>query len=168
MSSFEKARRYQEVQQRIESTLADEPNPITVMATVAAILKESFDHFYWVGFLLVEKTEMALGPFQGPPACLRLPLNSTGVCGACYRSATTILVPDVASFKGRVGCDVVSKSEIAVPIIFDNQVRAVLDIDCTELRGVDDADQAGLEQISRFIASRIARISQLTDSTEMK
>ena len=158
MPRVEKEQRYKEVQERIESTLASEQNPITVMATVASILKESFGSFYWVGFLLVEQTEMVLGPFQGPPACLRLPLDSVGVCGTCYRTATTILVPDVDAFKGRVGCDVVSKAEIAVPIVSNNRVAAVLDIDCTELRGVDEVDQAGLEQVSQFVASRIAPI----------
>src|SRR6185369_3462617 len=98
MTRSDKVERYRDVQERIENTLAAERNPITVMATVAAILKESFTHFYWVGFLLVEETEMALGPFQGPPACLRLPLNSVGVCGTCYRTASTVLVPDVAAF----------------------------------------------------------------------
>ena len=158
MSRTEKAQRYREIQQSIETTLAGEENPITVMATVASILKESFAHFYWVGFLLVEETEMVLGPFQGPPACLRLPLNSAGVCGTCYRTATTILVPDVAAFQGRVACDVVSKAEIAVPIVSDRRVAAILDIDSTEVRGVDGVDQAELEQISRFVGSRIGPI----------
>src|SRR4051812_15249262 len=107
MTQAEKAQKYSEARQLIETMLAAERNSITIMATVAAILKETFAHFYWVGFLSVEDADMALGPFQGPPACLRLPLNSTGVCGTCYRTATTVLVPDVTAFKGRVGCDVV-------------------------------------------------------------
>jgi GAF domain-containing protein len=155
MTKTEKTARYVEVRQRIDSMLADERNPVTVMGTVAAILKESFPHFYWVGFLLVEKSEMALGPFQGPPACLRLPLDSAGVCGTCYRSKKTVLVPDVAAFQGRVGCDIVSKAEIAVPIILQDRVQAVLDIDSTELSGLDEVDQVRLEQLCGFVASRI-------------
>jgi L-methionine (R)-S-oxide reductase len=135
-----KTQRYSEARKRIESTLADDRRPITVMAAVAAILKETFSHFYWVGFLLVEDSEMAVGPFQGPPSCLRLPLNSTGVCGTCYRTARTILVPDVATFQGRIACHVTAKSEIAVPIIVSERVVAVLDVDCTELSGVDKVD----------------------------
>ena len=147
---------YAMARQKIESTLAGERNPITVMATVAAILKETFAHFHWVGFLLVEENEMAIGPFQGPPACLRLPLNSTGVCGMCYRTARTVLVPDVAAFQGRVGCDAVSKSEIAVPIIAGGRVVAVLDIDCIELGGVDEIDRRELEAVGSFVASRLS------------
>jgi L-methionine (R)-S-oxide reductase len=155
MTGTDKAQEYADIRQRIETTLADERNPITVMATVAAILKEAVAHFYWVGFLLVENTDMVLGPFQGPPACLRLPLNSTGVCGTCYRTARTVLVPDVAAFKGHVGCDVVSKSEIAVPVIVSGSVAAVLDIDSTELCGMDEMDQTELEQVALFVASRL-------------
>jgi len=158
LTSIEKNRRYTEVQGRIHATLADERNPITVMAVIASILKECFPHFYWVGFLLVEQNEMALGPFQGPPACLRLPLNSTGVCGTCYQSRQPVLVPDVASFQGRVGCDIVSKAEIALPIILDNRVEALLDIDSVELAGLDEVDQARLEEICRFVATRTTRL----------
>src|SRR5437762_2730406 len=140
MTRAEKAEKYSQAQLRIKSTLEDEQNPVTVMATVVAILKESFAHFYWVGFLLVEEKEMALGPFQGPPACLRLPLNSAGVCGTCYRTAQPVLVPEVAAFQGRIGCDVVSKSEIAVPVVINGRVVAILDIDSDELRGIDDTD----------------------------
>jgi L-methionine (R)-S-oxide reductase len=159
MTDTEKTDAYSKVEERIVTILGTEQNPITVMAVVASILKESFSHFYWVGFLLVESEEMLLGPFQGPPACLRLPLNSSGVCGTCYRTARTVLVPDVAAFNGRVGCDVVSKSEIAVPIIKSDRVVAVLDVDTTEPGGVDEIDQANLEQISRFIASRIRPVT---------
>src|SRR5262245_11093894 len=155
MTTIEKDQRYSEAKERIETTLAEEHNPMTVMATVASILKESFPHFYWVGFLLVEQNEMVLGPFQGPPACLHLPLNSRGVCGTCYRGKQTVLVPDVAAFDGRVGCDVLSKAEIALPIILQDCVLAILDIDSTDLRGLDEVDQARLEQICCFIASRI-------------
>jgi GAF domain-containing protein len=158
MSKAEKAERYRSIQQRVESTLDGERNPITVMATVTAILKETFDHFYWVGFLLVEKNEMALGPFQGPPACLRLPLDSTGVCGTCFRTGATVLVRDTAAFQGRVGCDVVSKSEIAVPILVGSRVAAVLDIDSTELEGVDEIDETALQKIAQFVASHIEPI----------
>ena len=159
MTSIEKGQRYTEAQDRIESTLANEHNPITVMATVASILKERFPHFYWVGFLLIEQNEMALGPFQGPPACLRLPLNSTGVCGTCYRSSQAVLVPDVAAFQGRIGCDTVSKAEIALPIIVDSHIKALLDIDCTKSGGLDELDQARLEAICNFVASRIVPLS---------
>src|SRR5689334_12505992 len=150
-----KTQRYKEARKRIETTLADERRPITVMAMVAAILKETFSHFYWVGFLLVEGSEMAVGPFQGPPSCLRLPLNSAGVCGTCYRTASTVLVPDVAAFQGRIACDVTAKSEIAVPIIVSECVVAVLDVDSTDLSGVDEVDQRELEQIATFVSAHI-------------
>jgi GAF domain-containing protein len=137
------------------SVLGNETNAITVMSLSAAILKQTFSYFYWVGFLLVERTEFALGPFQGPPACNRLPLDSPGVCGTCYRTAQPVLVPDVAAFQDRVSCDLVSKSEIALPLLIENRVAAILDIDCTEKDGVDDVDQFELDQIVRFVASRL-------------
>jgi L-methionine (R)-S-oxide reductase len=142
-----KAEQYAEARRRIETTLVEERRAITIMASVTAILKEAFPHFYWVGFLIVEEREMVVGPFQGPLACLRLPLNSSGVCGTCYRTAKTVLVPDVAGFQGRVGCDAVSKSEIAVPILVNGRVMALLDIDCTELAGVDEVDQQELTYV---------------------
>ena len=163
MTRADKALRYADVRQRINTTLANEHNPITVMAIVAAILKESFPQFFWVGFLLVEKNEMVLGPFQGPPACLRLPLDSKGVCGTCYREKQTVLVPDVAAFQGCVGCDAVSKAEIAVLIIYANGVSAILDIDCTDLSGVDEVDQVELEQVSQFVAERISPFRRPTN-----
>jgi L-methionine (R)-S-oxide reductase len=154
LTRAEKIQNYIAAQQRITSILEKETNPITVMAFAAATLKEIFPQFYWVGFLLVETSEMTLGPFQGPPACLRLSLDSPGVCGTCYRTAQPVLVPDVAAFQGRVGCDVVSKSEIALPVLNGKRVVAVLDIDCTHLGGVDEVDQRELGDIVRFVASR--------------
>lgn len=155
MTRAEKLQKYGEARQRITSILENETNSTAVMAITAAVLKESFPHFYWVGFLLVETKGMVLGPFQGPPSCTRLPLDSPGVCGTCYRTAQAVLVPDVAAFQGRVGCDVVSKSEIALPVISEQGVAAVLDIDCTELAGVDEVDQNELERIVRFVGSRL-------------
>jgi GAF domain-containing protein len=154
LTRTEKIQKYSEARLHITNILEHETNTITIMATTAAILKEAFPHFYWVGFLLIDGADLALGPFQGPPACIRLPLDSPGVCGTTYRTAKPVLVPDVAAFKGRVGCDVVSKSEIAVPIISNGHVAAILDIDCTELGGVDELDQAELLQVVAFVASR--------------
>lgn len=159
MSKTDKAQQYADALQRIQSTLADECNPITVMAIVVSILKESFLHFYWVGFLFVDDREMVLGPFQGPPACVRLPLDSPGVCGTCYRTGRPVMVPDVAAFQGRVGCDSISKAEIALPIFLQDKVVAILDIDSTELGSVDEVDKAALEQVSRFISSRLVSIN---------
>ena len=155
MTLAEKIQKYGEAREHIISVLENETNPVTVMALTAAVLKESFSHFYWVGFLLVERTELALGPFQGPPACIRLPLDSLGVCGTCYRTAQPVLVPDVAAFQNRVSCDVVSKSEIALPVISENRVAAILDIDCSEKGGVDEVDQFELDQIISFVGSRL-------------
>jgi L-methionine (R)-S-oxide reductase len=154
LTRAEKIQNYIAAQDRITSVLENETNPITVMAFTAAILKETFPDFYWVGFLLVERNGMTLGPFQGPPACIRLSLDSPGVCGTCYRTAQPVLVPDVTAFQGRVGCDVLSKSEIALPVLNGNRVMAVLDIDCTELTGLDEVDQRELHEIVRFVASR--------------
>ena len=145
-----KAERYAAVAEEIVSVLAGEPNLTARMATVAAMLAASFDHYFWTGFYVVDADrpdELVVGPYQGTLGCLRIAFGR-GVCGTAAATRTTQLVEDVDAFPGHIACDSRSKSEIVVPVI-DGQGRliAVFDVDSDQLAAFDDADRRGLEGI---------------------
>ncbi len=118
---------------------------IAKMANVSAALHETFG-FWWTGFYRVENDELVLGPFQGPIACTRIKYGR-GVCGTSWQRGETVIVPNVHEFPGHIACSSASNSEIVVPLIRDNKVIAVLDIDSTEFGTFDETDKAYLEQI---------------------
>jgi GAF domain-containing protein len=115
------------------------------MANICAALKEQFG-WLWVGFYLVEESELVLGPFQGPVACTRIQ-KGKGVCGAAWQNAQTILVPDVEKFPGHIACSSLSKSEIVLPVFSKNEIIGVLDVDSIRLNEFDEIDQKYLEEI---------------------
>lgn len=148
--SADKAARYAEVADEIASVLDGETNLTARMATVASMLANSFDHYFWTGFYVVDRAkprELVVGPYQGTLGCLRIPFGR-GVCGAAAASGETQLVPDVHAFPGHIACDGRSASEIVVPV-FDNQnnLLAVFDVDSDKPAAFDEIDQAGLERI---------------------
>ena len=116
--------------------------------TVAA-LKEQFD-WLWVGFYIVKKNELVLGPFQGPVACTRIQ-KGKGVCGSSWAEAKTLIVPDVEKFPGHIACSSLSRSEIVVPVIRNEKVIAVLDVDSEQLNLFDTTDLYYLEKIIELI-----------------
>ena len=142
--------------------LAEEPDPIARMAEIAAIVHEGMK-FFWTGFYRVAaesaaagkhtdagRPQLVLGPFQGPPACLRIGYGR-GVCGTAWKEARTIVVPDVEQFPGHIACSSASKSEIVVPVFGpDGRVIAVLDIDSDRLATFDSEDAKWLELIVRL------------------
>lgn len=118
------------------------------LGNVAAALKKRCAHFYWVGFYFLRSDRLALGPFQGTPACVFLELNG-GVCAACASENRSITVPDVSFFPGHVACDPQSKSEIAVPCRDEkDELRAVLDVDSSQIHAFDEIDRQYLETIA--------------------
>ena len=123
------------------------------LANVVAALKEQFG-WLWAGFYLVKNDELVLGPFQGPVACTRIK-KGKGVCGTSWAKAETLIVPDVEKFPGHITCSSLSKSEIVVPIIRNNQVVAVLDADSIDLDHYDAIDKKFLEQIVDLIRINI-------------
>ena len=146
----DKAVRYAEVAEEIASVLDGESNVTARMATVASMLANSFDHYFWTGFYLVDLTrerELVVGPYQGTLGCLRIAFGR-GVCGAAAETGQTQLVPDVHAFPGHIACDSRSESEIVVPV-FDRagQMIAVLDVDSDKPAAFDEIDQQGLETI---------------------
>ncbi len=144
---------YALVTEQMTALLEGCPGPIAAMASAAALLKDTFDHFSWVGFYLPEEDgSLTVGPYQGPLACIRLPAGK-GVCGAAAASARTMVVPDVHAFPGHIACDARSRSEIVVPLVMDGRLLAVLDVDSHLPDAFGDADRKGLEAV----ATRLSR-----------
>lgn len=141
----DKKEMYETLLPQMKALVGNETDPIANMANMAAALKQTFD-FFWVGFYRVIDEQLVLAPFQGPIACTRIKFGK-GVCGTAWKEAKTIVVPDVDAFPGHIACSSASRSEIVVPVIRNQQVIAVLDIDSDQLNTFDETDQKYLEQI---------------------
>ncbi len=122
-------------------------NHVGALANLCALLKETFPHYFWVGFYLVEGDDLCLGPFQGPVACYTIG-KGRGVCGTAWQRARTLVVPDVERFPGHIACSSRSRSEIVVPVFKDGKVAAVIDVDSESLAAFDSIDQEGLERLA--------------------
>lgn len=144
-----KEEQYQSLLPQIKGLLDGEPDLIANLANVVAALKEQFG-WLWVGFYLVKQDKLVLGPFQGPVACTRI-RKGKGVCGTSWAKAETLIVPDVEQFPGHIACSSLSKSEIVVPVIHNNEVIAVLDVDSIEPDEFDATDKQYLEEIISLI-----------------
>ena len=140
-----KQEQYETLLPQIEALLEGETDVIANLANIAAALKEQFN-WLWVGFYLVKNDELVLGPFQGPVACTRIK-KGRGVCGTAWANATTLIVADVEKFPGHIACSSLSKSEIVVPIIINNEVVAILDADSAALNNYDEIDKKFLERL---------------------
>ena len=154
-----KSELYRELNAAADALTAGERDAVANMANVAALLWEFLPDVNWTGFYrLVDEDgdggELVLGPFMGRPACIRIPLGK-GVCGTCAASAETKLVEDVHAFPGHIACDGDTKSELVVPVIRDEAVIAVIDLDSPSHARFDDEDRAGIEALARLIADRI-------------
>lgn len=144
-----KEEQYKSLVPQIAALLTGETDEIANLANVAAALKEQFD-FFWVGFYIVKDGQLVLGPFQGPVACTRIAYDR-GVCGTAWAKKETLIVPNVEEFPGHIACSSLSKSEIVLPIIKDNKVVAVLDVDSEELDTFDKVDEKYLKEIINII-----------------
>ena len=144
-----KEEQYASLLPQIKGLLEGEPDLIANLANITGALKEQFN-WLWVGFYLVKEDELVLGPFQGPVACTRIK-KGKGVCGTSWAKAQTLIVPDVEKFPGHIACSSLSRSEIVVPIIRNNKVIGVLDVDSIEPDQYDNIDQDYLEQIIELI-----------------
>lgn len=140
-----KEEQYEALLPQIKGLLEGEPDLIANLANIAGALKEQFN-WLWIGFYLVKNDELVLGPFQGPVACTRI-RKGKGVCGSSWAQAQTLIVPDVEKFPGHIACSSLSRSEIVVPLIRNNEVVAVLDADSIDLVTFDDTDKLYLEKI---------------------
>ena len=134
------------------SLLKGEHDFIANAANFSALLFNSLPNVNWAGFYLLQGEELVLGPFQGNPACVRIPLG-TGVCGVAAQQVETIIVPNVHEFPGHIACDVASNSEIVVPLFDGERLLGVLDLDSPNIGRFDDQDAEGLnELVTVFVA----------------
>lgn len=152
--NLSEAERYRDLEAALVSLVEGESDPIANLANAAALLARSLDAINWCGFYLLRGEELVLGPFQGKPACIRIPLGR-GVCGRAALERATVVVPDVSRFPGHITCDPDSRSEIVVPIIEKDVLRGVLDVDAPEVGRFDREDLAGLEKFVAALAPRI-------------
>ena len=141
---------YDSLYPQLDALLATESDKIANLSNFVAALKQAFD-FFWIGFYIKKDQQLVLGPFQGPIACTRINFDK-GVCGFCYTSQKTVIVPNVDEFPGHIACSSASKSEIVIPIFDQNsEVSMVLDIDSNKLSDFDETDQIGLERLVTLI-----------------
>jgi L-methionine (R)-S-oxide reductase len=145
---------YRALTDAAKALTAGEADAIANMANVAALLWQFVPRLNWAGFYRVVDGELVLGPFVGKPACIRIAFGQ-GVCGAAAASGKSQLVPDVHAFPGHIACDAASRSELVVPILREGKVISVIDLDSPEQARFDREDAAGIEMLSRAIASAV-------------
>ncbi|MGG3450743.1 GAF domain-containing protein [Domibacillus aminovorans] len=148
--SSTKQEQYALVTKQLEALLAGEPNKIANLSNASALLGQFLDRINWVGFYLYDGHELILGPFQGLPACVRIPLGK-GVCGTAAFEQKTIRVADVNEFPGHIACDAASRSEIVVPLVKDGELIGVLDIDSPEVNRFEEEDEIGLTHFANVL-----------------
>jgi L-methionine (R)-S-oxide reductase len=145
---------YQQICEQLLELIAKETNFVANAANTSALLFGSLPDVNWVGFYIAEGQELVLGPFQGKPACVRIPFGK-GVCGKAAAERRTVVVPDVNKFPGHIACDTASQSEIVIPLLNWGRVLGVLDIDSASPNRFDDDDAEGLESVvSVFVGSQ--------------
>ena len=149
IGSGSKEQQYLSLLPKIKGLISGETDLVANLANIAAALKEQFN-FFWVGFYLVKDDELVLGPFQGPVACTRI-RKGRGVCGTSWSQANTVIVPDVEKFPGHIACSSISKSEIVVPLLKNNEVWGVLDVDSDQYNSFDEKDAQFLQEIVALI-----------------
>ncbi|OPA03626.1 GAF domain-containing protein [Bacillus cereus] len=140
-----RVQQYETVIKQLDALLTGESNVVANLSNASALLNQFLNRVNWVGFYVTEGNQLVLGPFQGMPACVRIPFGR-GVCGVAAETKATQLVADVHQFPGHIACDSASNSEIVVPIIKDGNVIGVLDIDSPEKNRFDEVDQRYLEK----------------------
>lgn len=150
-----KQKDYELVIRQLNALLEGEKDQIANLANASALLNQFLGDINWVGFYLWKENELVLGPFQGLPACIRIP-NGKGVCGTAVKEQKTIRVADVNAFPGHIACDSASRSEIVVPILFQGNVYGVLDIDSPLLDRFDETDEAYLQKFVDVLANHLA------------
>ncbi|PEL92279.1 GAF domain-containing protein [Bacillus wiedmannii] len=145
---------YETVIKQLDALLTGEPNVVANLSNASALLNQFLDRVNWVGFYVTDGNQLVLGPFQGMPACVRIPFGR-GVCGVAAETKTTQLVADVHQFPGHIACDSASNSEIVVPIVKEGNVIGVLDIDSPEKNRFDEVDQRYLEKFVETLLKHI-------------
>jgi L-methionine (R)-S-oxide reductase len=147
----DRQRFYDELEAQARALVAGEPDRVANAANLAALLFHALPRINWAGYYFLQGGELVLGPFQGKPACVRIPVGR-GVCGSAVAQERSQLVTDVHTFPGHIACDAASRSEVVVPLRGpDGRIFGVLDIDSPELARFDALDLAGLERFARVL-----------------
>lgn len=149
ISEGSKEEKYALLLRQIECLVDNEKDPVALMANASSMIHFTFN-FFWTGFYRVMGDELVLGPFQGPLACSRIKYGK-GVCGRAWKEGHTLIVDDVNQFPGHIACSSDSKSEIVVPVRYNGQVVAVIDIDSEYLSCFDHIDAVWLERIAAVL-----------------
>lgn len=149
-----RSEQFSQVLQQLKALIHDEHNAIANLANASSLLNYFLNDINWVGFYLYDGKELVLGPFQGLPACIRIPINR-GVCGTAAAELRTLVVEDVHEFPGHIACDAASNSEVVVPILKEGQLYGVLDIDSPLKNRFDQEDRQFLEQFVRILEGQL-------------
>jgi GAF domain-containing protein len=147
---------YRELAGQMRGLIGAEPDATANAANTAALIFHSLADINWAGFYFLRGGELVLGPFQGKPACIRIPIGR-GVCGTAAAQRKSLLVEDVHAFPGHIACDVVSRSELVVPLLSGDLLIGVLDLDSPLLGRFDADDQAGIESIAALYVQSLLR-----------
>ena len=139
---------------QLRELIANVPHPIANLANASALLFHTMDRLNWAGFYLVEGDALILGPFQGKPACIKIP-KGRGVCGTAWERNETVRVENVHEFAGHIACDGASNSEIVIPIRRNGEICGVLDLDSPEFNRFSKEDQEGLEEFVRILEANL-------------
>ncbi|CAH0346854.1 GAF domain-containing protein [Bacillus sp. CECT 9360] len=149
-----KEEKYQLLFKQLAALVEDETNMIANLSNASALLNHFLEDVNWVGFYLAEDDGLVLGPFQGLPACIRIPFGK-GVCGTSAAERRTLRVEDVHQFPGHIACDAASQSEIVVPVLKGGNLIGVLDIDSPIKNRFDETDQKMLEEFTEILAKHL-------------
>ncbi len=143
---------------QLDALLKDESDALAKAALFVALAFDALPDINWLGIYVLRDNELVLGPFQGKPACVRIPLGR-GVCGAAAEQMMTLRVSDVQDFDGHIVCDLASRSEIVVPLISDGRLLGVLDIDSPRLARFSNHDQEGVESLCELYIKSLKRMN---------
>ena len=154
IEAADKPAMYRDLASALEGLVAGEPDGIANMANASALIWQTLPDLNWAGFYRNVGGELVLGPFQGRPACIRIPFGK-GVCGVAAESLRVQRVDDVHAFQGHIACDSASASELVVPIVRDGELLAVLDLDSPTIARFDDADEAGCASLAQLLAKAL-------------
>jgi len=150
---------YARLAQELTALIAGESDLIANAANTAALIFGALPEVNWAGFYFQRGSELVLGPFQGKPACVRIPVGQ-GACGAAAVQRRTLVVPDVQRFPGHIACDAASRAEIVVPLLDGAALLGVLDVDSPRAARFDEADARGLEGLARLLVAASALRAQ--------
>ncbi|WP_165020453.1 GAF domain-containing protein [Dysgonomonas sp. ZJ279] len=153
-TTFSKEEKYKTLLPQFKALIGGETDVIANFANISAALKQAF-YFFWVGFYIVKRDELVLGPFQGTIACTRIKYGK-GVCGTAWKEKRVVIVPDVNEFPGHIACDALSQSEIVVPLFYKDEVIAVLDVDSELINHFDQIDATYLQQVVNLLEASLS------------